>query len=124
MCLGKAWICLEWYQGTGIGYHEFLLVHEAYKLGRVLVIKERNRRGLIIGDGLVIPAPWRLRPAGFHPPEPGRKELKLLSALRFFLLTYIKNICFYFRGCNDDCVGSELFSLAIIQRYRGVMFAI
>lgn len=39
MCLGRARICLEWYQGTGIGYHELLLVQEAYKLRRILFIK-------------------------------------------------------------------------------------
>lgn len=47
MCLGRSRICLEWYQGTGVDYPQFLLMNEVYKL-RLLVSKERRRRGLMV----------------------------------------------------------------------------
>lgn len=83
MCLGRARICLEWYQGTGIGYPEFLLVHEAYKLRRILVIKERSRRGMVV-KACCDPSTLEPEACRIPSPEPGRKELRLLSALGLF----------------------------------------
>lgn len=54
--------------------------------------------------------------------EAGSRERKLPSALRFCLFTF-KSMDFSFRGCNDNLCLSWIFSLAIIQRYWGVMFA-
>lgn len=50
MCLGRSRICLGWYQGTGIGYHECLVVHEAYKLRRILAMKESSRGGMVVSS--------------------------------------------------------------------------
>lgn len=57
----------------------------------------------------------------FHRIRKKRKEL--LSALPFFLLICLKNVCLYFRGCGD-CVCSGLLRLTIIQRYWGVRLAL
>lgn len=92
MCLGRIRICLGWYQGTGMGYHEFLLVHEACKL-RILVMKESSRPGMVVisCDPSTSEEAEACR-ISFHRIRKKRKEL--LSALPFFLLICLKNCAF------------------------------
>lgn len=76
MCLGRSWICLEWYQGTGVDYPQFLLMNEVYKL-RLLVSKERRRRGLMVKPL------WSQHPRGRGLPQSIRRTRKQRTQAAF-----------------------------------------